>query len=191
MRFRSTCVALFLPLTVLFSGCGSSAPADTTAAAAISGAFNDADVVFAQSMIPHHQQAVEMANLALDSDRKASAPVKELAKKIQRAQQPEIDVMTTWLTSWGKPIEMDHSSMDHGAMEGMMSADEMASLEKATESPFDTVWLTMMIRHHEGAVTMSKTVAGKGESPEVQTLAASIISAQEAEIAEMKTMLAP
>ncbi len=170
------------------------AAASETGAAATSGDFNDADVTFAQGMIPHHQQAVEMAVLALDPARKAGGNVSELAKRIQGAQGPEIELMTQWLTSWGKPVEMagemegmDHSNMD--GMAGMMTAEEMTELEATSAAAFDTTWTEMMIRHHEGALTMAKDVQSAGQNAAVKELAGKIITGQTAEIQEMQTLL--
>lgn len=177
------------------------APEETVASDAT---FNDGDVSFAQGMIPHHRQAVEMAIIALDPARKAGQKVKDLATQIQNAQGPEIELMTGWLTDWKKPVDamagMDHEGMDMAemaemqgmaGMEGMMSAEEMKGLEAATANEFDTSWLDMMVRHHEGAVTMSKTVLTDGKAPAVKELAGKIISAQEAEIAEMTQLVTP
>jgi uncharacterized protein (DUF305 family) len=211
MRARMLISVSLLSAATLLSACGGSssdsATADTQVVASDAAAsetssdsaesaatFNDADVLFAQNMIPHHQQAVEMAVIALDDARGASAGLKELATRIQGAQQPEIDLMTGWLTAWGKeemPSEdmegMDHSSM--GGMEGMMTAEEMTSLESATGASFDKAWMEMMVRHHEGAVAMAKTVKTDGTSAEVKDLAGKIIVAQEAEITEMNTAI--
>lgn len=163
------------------------------ASSAVSAAkFNDADVIFAQNMIPHHQQAVEMADMALVKTRGASAVVTDLASRIRGAQQPEIELMTSWLDSWGKNVAesmegMDHSSME--AMEGMMSADQMASLESESGEAFDRAWLNMMVEHHKGAVVMAETVIGEGSNPQVRDLAEKIIAAQKAEITEMSSAL--
>src|SRR5688572_8302464 len=99
------------------SGMNRSGAAPSVAASAV-GTFNDADVTFAQSMIPHHQQAVQMAAMA--DGRAAGSEVKELAGKVQRAQQPEIDTMTAWLTAWGKPAPMPSMSMGSGVEHGSM-----------------------------------------------------------------------
>lgn len=170
------------------------AAADTIAADA---AFNAGDVTFAQGMIPHHEQAVEMAVIALDPARGAGSDVTDLAKRIQGAQGPEIELMTGWLSEWGQSVDgMEGHSMegmdtaDMPGMEGMMTADEMTGLEAATGPAFDKLWLEMMVRHHEGAVAMSKTVETDGKAAVVKELAGKIVSAQEAEIAEMKQLLA-
>ena len=176
-----------------------STPADAVAADTIAAdaAFNAGDVTFAQGMIPHHQQAVEMATIALDPARAASAEVKDLATRIQGAQDPEIQLMTGWLSEWGQPVDgMGAMSMegmemaDMPGMEGMMTADEMTGLEAATGPAFDKLWLGMMVRHHQGAVAMSKTANTNGKAAVVKDLAAKIVSAQEAEIAEMQKLLA-
>jgi uncharacterized protein (DUF305 family) len=190
MRFRYVAFIVALTSSAMLTACGSSAEPNAAA-------FNDADVSFAQNMIPHHKQAVEMADIALKVSSGASIEVADLAKRIQGAQQPEIDVMSGWLKTWGKESApttemddmegMDHSSMS--GMEGMMSAEEMASLQSATGLAFDTAWMQMMVRHHEGAVAMAKQVQSAGSNAEVKALAAKIIVAQEAEISEMKATL--
>lgn len=170
------------------------AAADTNAADA---AFNADDVTFAQGMIPHHQQAVEMSTIALDPARNAGAKVKDLASRIQGAQDPEIELMTGWLKEWGQPVDgmggmsTEGTNMaDMDGMEGMMTAEEMTGLEAATGPAFDKLWLEMMVRHHQGAVAMSKTVETDGRAAVVRELAGKIVSAQEAEIAEMKQLMA-
>ena len=162
----------------------------TTGAGAAAAEFNDADVEFAQGMIGHHEQAVEMAEIALDPSREARPEVIDLATRIQAAQDPEIDLMTSWLNAWGQPVEMD-TSEGHNMedMEGMMSAEEMDGLAGLTGSEFDTMWLEMMIRHHEGAISQSETVKAEGSNPEVLALAEQIITAQQGEISEMSALL--
>jgi uncharacterized protein (DUF305 family) len=154
----------------------------TSAASANAAAFNDADVAFAQMMIPHHKQAVEMAAMA--DGRASSAGVKDLAVKIKAAQQPEIDTMTQWLTTWGKPTEM--SGMQH---DGMMSDADMAKMMEAKGAAFDKQFLTMMIAHHEGAITMAKDEIAKGSNTDAKTLAGKIVADQQAEITSMQGML--
>lgn len=155
-----------------------------------SAAFNDADETFAQSMIPHHEQAVEMATLALDPRANASPEVKLLAEGVQAAQAPEIAQMKQWLTAWGAPMEMDTmDGHDMAAMDGMMSNDDMTALGEASGTSFDTMWLEMMIRHHEGAIAMANTVKSSGADPQVETLADAIIAGQQAEIDKMQALL--
>ncbi|MDX3106687.1 DUF305 domain-containing protein [Nonomuraea angiospora] len=166
----------------------SSAPAATTASASPAAAFNDADVMFAQMMIPHHQQAVEMADLA--GTRAADKEVKELAAKIKAAQDPEIQTMKGWLTAWGKP--MPSEGMDHGMghdMPGMMSEEDMKKLEAAKGGAFDRQFAELMIAHHNGAIEMARTEQAQGSNAEAKELAKTIETAQQAEVAQLREIL--
>lgn len=154
------------------------------------GAHNAQDVSFAQGMIPHHQQALEMARLA--SSRASSARVKKLAAGIEKAQDPEISTMTGWLKAWGEEVPMSGMEMDHSrhsGMAGMMSAEDMAALKQATGKDFDTMFLTMMTGHHKGAVEMATTEKTKGEYGPATGMADDIVTAQNAEIKEMSRLL--
>ena len=191
--------------TIVFAACGddddSGTPATTAAPASSEGGpggstagtadFNDADVEFAQGMIAHHEQAVEMAEIALDPTRAASPEVVDLATRIQGAQDPEIQLMTSWLAEWDRPLVMDTSDgHDMESMDGMMSAEEMDELATLTGADFDTMWMEMMIRHHEGAITQSEEIRTAGSNADVLALADQIIAAQQGEIAEMQQLLA-
>ena len=176
------------------SGHGATPPASAAApsgSAAPGAQFTDADVTFGQMMIVHHQQAVEMAQLA--ADRADSAEVTSLAGKIEQTQQPEIDTMTGWLSAWGQPTAAPdgggHGS-GHESMPGMMSQADMAKLAEAKGAAFDKQFLTMMIAHHEGAMTMAKEEVAQGANPEAKALAGKIVADQQAEIVEMKQLLA-
>ncbi|MBT3165633.1 DUF305 domain-containing protein [Streptomyces sp. Vc74B-19] len=167
----------------------SSAPASASASASASqGQHNAADAAFAKGMIPHHRQAVEMADLA--PDRAQSAEVKKLAADIKKAQDPEIKTLSGWLTSWGEEVPaegaMDHSMHDMG---GMMTAEEMTELENASGKAFDTAFMEMMIKHHEGAVEMAKTEQADGAYGPATKMAGEIISSQSAEIEQMNELL--
>lgn len=150
---------------------------------------NAADIRFAQEMIPHHRQAVEMA--ALVPSHSTDPRVQDLAARIQQAQDPEITAMTGWLQAWGAPVPEDtgHSGMDHGSMPGMMTDEDMAELEAAQGTEFDRMWLQMMIAHHEGAVQMARTELAEGSNQQARTLAQQIIDTQQAEIQQMQSML--
>ncbi|MEV5434536.1 DUF305 domain-containing protein [Streptomyces sp. NPDC052682] len=167
------------------AGAGAAASADASA-----GAHNAQDVSFAQGMIPHHRQALEMARLA--DGRASSGKVKDLAARIEKAQDPEIRTMTGWLKAWGEDVPEPSSGMDHSAhagMPGMMGGQDMAMLEKASGEAFDTMFLTMMVEHHEGAVEMATTEQDKGRYGPAKAMADDIVTAQTAEIAEMKKLL--
>ncbi len=165
-----------------------------TAEASASTEFNDADVVFAQSMIPHHNQAVEMAEIALTSEAGASAEIQALATQIQGAQDPEVAQMTSMLEGWGQPMDMEGmDGMEEmegmASMDGMMSAEDMAVLTSVNGPEFDVAWATAMIAHHEGAVGMAQIVKAAGSNPEVLALAEAIIAGQQIEIDQMKAMI--
>ncbi|MFI7065164.1 DUF305 domain-containing protein [Kribbella sp. NPDC050124] len=161
------------------------APTSATTAAA---EFNDADVTFATQMIPHHQQAVQMASMA---GYQATTPeVKQLALAIKAAQDPEIKLMSGWLTKWGKPVPSpEHGEHGGDEMPGMMTEDEMSELGKQKGSMFDRMWVQMMIKHHQGAVAMAKTEQTAGKDPAATALAKKIETDQNREIATMKRLL--
>lgn len=168
---------------LILAACGNSD--DNTAATTT---FNQADVTFAQQMIPHHRQAVEMAELA---DSKTQSPeVKALAVDIKDAQGPEIKTMTDWLNEWSEPVPDDMAGMDHGdSMPGMMSTQEMDKLKAMSGKEFDEAFLTMMIGHHEGTVEMAQTELEDGKSLDAIELAEEVQSTQKAEIDTMKKQL--
>lgn len=197
MTTRTILGAVLAVLAMFATGCGSSderttAGSHTSAGAIVATPHNDADVAFARQMIPHHEQAVEMAELV---DGRTSEPtVVDLAHRIREAQAPEIHTMTAWLTSWGAPLTsgtttmpgMDHSGHD---MPGGMTDEQMATLRAAKDVEFDRQWLTMMIVHHQGAVEMAKTELAAGDNTDAKALAQKIIDAQESEIREMQVLL--
>jgi len=179
-----------LLLAVALESCGgssSSNPSDTSVV--VSADFNDDDVMFAQMMIPHHEQAIEMSDIALDPTVMAGDVVKNLALKIKAAQDPEIQQMTGFLSLWNKSLTMDES-MDHSdMMSGMLSAEELSRLSTLRGADFDRAWLKGMIAHHEGAVEMAEAVLKDGVNTAVRELADAIIKGQEAEIAEMRNLI--
>ncbi|HPE12792.1 MAG TPA: DUF305 domain-containing protein [Actinomycetota bacterium] len=153
--------------------------------------FNQADVDFAQGMIPHHAQAIEMADMAIaQSD---SAEVTDLAERIRAAQDPEIEQLTTWLEDWGQDVPDREMSMDHDmgdmSMDGMMTQDQMGEMAAATGAEFDRMFLEMMIVHHEGAVSMAEDEVANGKYEPAIEMAQSIIDGQSAEIDEMNQLL--
>ncbi|GGL01064.1 DUF305 domain-containing protein [Nocardia jinanensis] len=192
-----------LTAAVVLTGCGDDNPdtspatdtattspvASGAATESVAGNHNQADIRFAQEMIPHHRQAVEMA--ALVPSHSSDPEVNDLAARIQRAQDPEIATMAGWLQAWGvaTPEGGEHSGMGHATMPGMMTDEQMAQLEAARGPEFDRMWLTMMIAHHEGAVRMADTELAEGANPDAEALAQRIIDAQQAEIQQMQDML--
>ncbi|TCN35609.1 uncharacterized protein (DUF305 family) [Kribbella orskensis] len=162
--------------------------AGQTTSTAPAGDFNEADVTFSTQMIPHHQQAVQMASMA--GYTAITPEVKELATAIKAAQDPEIKTLSGWLTTWGKPVPTpshgDHSSNE---MPGMMTEDELSDLGNAKGAMFDRMWTQMMIEHHQGAVTMAKTEQTSGKNAEAVALAQKIETDQNREIATMQRLL--
>ena len=197
-RTQVLAVVAAFAATLAVSSCGTAAredpredqglPASATSAEQMA-AHNADDVMFAQMMIPHHQQAVELA--AMVPDRSTNPDVLALATKIAGAQQPEINTMKALLLQWDvDPNEMSHESGHAGmAMAGMVDDATMVKLDNLKGTDFDTLWLQSMISHHEGAIAMAKTEIADGKSADMVTLAGSIVTAQQAEIDQMKQML--
>ena len=146
--------------------------------------FSGADLMFADMMIPHHQQAIEMSTLA--ETQTTNPEVLELAAQIKAAQQPEIEQMQAWLDAAEQPIGgMDHSGH---AMGGMLTLEQMQELAAASGPEFDRLYLEGMIQHHEGAIQMTRMIENSS-NPEVKKLAEDIIRTQTAEIEQMREML--
>ncbi|MGW4699996.1 DUF305 domain-containing protein [Streptomyces sp. NPDC004285] len=166
---------------------GASASATAPGAeAGAPGAFNDADVTFAQMMIPHHEQALEMAELA--GGRAEDPEVKKLVAAIERAQDPEIRKMRAWLKGWGRP----ESAEGHGAghsMSGMMSDQDMKDLAAVKGKAFDRKFAELMIAHHDGAVTMAKDEQRDGRNATAVKLADDVVRTQSAEVAQLRKIL--
>ncbi|HUR08273.1 MAG TPA: DUF305 domain-containing protein [Nonomuraea sp.] len=160
---------------------GMSSAAPVAATAAGSPSANDADVMFTQMMIPHHEQAVEMAGLA--SSRVRDGQVKELAAKIKADQEREIHTMKGWLTAWGKPEMSVH--MGH-EMPGLLSEKVMKQLKSAKGQEFDLLFVQGMIAHHNGAVAMARTEQADGAHPEVKKMAAHMVIHQRSEVGQLQ-----
>ncbi|WP_336708365.1 DUF305 domain-containing protein [Oerskovia sp. USHLN155] len=190
-------IGLTLGSTLVLAGCadagdgadmeghdmGNGSPSQDTGADA-AGA-NDADVMFAQMMIPHHEQALVMSRIVLDTEGVDPAVV-DLATRIESAQEPEIATMEGFLDEWGAEPMGDHSGHE---MDGMLSEAEIQALEAADAATVSRLFLEGMIAHHEGAVDMAKAEIADGENAEALALAQEIIDAQESEIAEMQDLL--
>lgn len=173
------------------SGMAGTAAPSSSAGAAATGPHNAADVEFATSMIPHHAQAIEMANLVLQ--RTDNDQVKDLATRIEGAQSPEIATLSGWLTGWGEPVPDASTSMAGGMSmqgNGMMSDEDMQALESAPKSTVDVLFLTQMSEHHAGAIAMAEDEIASGANPQAKALAESIKKSQTAEVSEMKTLKA-
>jgi len=201
---RCTALLTVVALSLGLAACGDDADGGGNASdertASNGDVFNDADVVFATDMIPHHAQAIEMVTLA--DTRTLDPEVKQLADSIRDAQSPEVETMVDWLTAWGEEVpetSLDHAnaghdmddmpSMESSDMPGMMSSDDLEALAEASDGEFQDMWLEMMMEHHQGAVEMAKTEQAEGKYPDAVSLAESIETAQLAEIEQIKQLL--
>ena len=142
------------------------------------------DAMFLQMMIPHHEQAVDMSDLALSTSK--DADILKLAKQIKEAQAPEIIKMQGWLTDAGLSEDPGHSMGD--GMGGMLSDSELSALKGSTGKAFDRLFLTGMIAHHEGAIHMVMMIENSPNS-EIKNLGQAIVKSQSAEINLMKELL--
>lgn len=201
MRTRTAIAALVVSLAVAGAACGGddgAATTETTAADEASEDHNETDVEFAQMMIPHHRQAVEMAELA--PGRAADPQLIDLGDRVLQAQDPEIERMTQWLEAWGADVPGEESEgdgmdrMDMGSETTMagdeMGAEDMAALEAASGTEFDRMFAEMMIEHHRGAIEMANDEIENGQAADAIALAEDIVTAQQAEITELEEFLA-
>jgi len=198
--------AAALAMVAALSSCGSTShdehaghhPASASQSADHNADHNAADVAFAQGMLPHHRQAVDMA--AMVPSRTTNPDVRMMATHISWDQQAEILTMTGMLAQWGEPVATDHPEhggmtmpgmpgMVDGVMPGMVDDATMTQLKSLTGPAFDELWLTSMIDHHQGAVTMAHTEIADGQNPDAKKLAEMIITAQQREIAQMNNLV--
>jgi uncharacterized protein (DUF305 family) len=155
--------------------------------------FTPADVKFMQGMIHHHAQAVDMTQLL--TTRTNSDDMKKLALRIELSQNDEMKMMRRWLEVRGQEIPGEHAHHMPGApmMPGMLTADEMARLAAAKGTEFDRLFLTGMIKHHAGAITMVEELfatPGAGQDSEIYAFASDVDADQRMEIDRMGAMLA-
>lgn len=198
-RSRTARILLAAGLALVLAACGGGD--DPTVSSGASGAevdgisteFNDTDVAFVTDMVPHHEGALEMAELA--DSRAESAEVKDLAGRIVAAQDPEIERLQAMAEAWevelgdgGMEGMEGMEGMDHGG--GMDMSGDVDALTPLSGAAFDREFLTRMIAHHESAIEMSETELAEGQNPQAKELAQEIIDAQRAEIEEMRGLLA-
>ena len=193
LRRRAAAAVALVATAVTLSSCSTSTSPDRGAASSATGqpAAHDADdVMFAQMMIPHHEQALELA--ALVPDRSIDPAVIALAAKIAAEQQPEISGMKALLLQW----EVDPNAAAHGsghagmAMAGMVDDATMVKLGTLTGAEFDALWLQSMINHHRGAIEMARVEIANGRNADMITMARNIAADQQAEVDQMTPMLA-
>ena len=192
VHIRATAALIALTTATVVSSCATAGREDHSVHASATSteqvAAHDADdVQFAQLMIPHHEQAIELA--AMVPDRSTNPDVVALAAKIAGEQQPEISTMKALLQQWNVKPESHESGHAGMAMEGMVDDATMVKLDSLKGADFDTLWLQSMISHHQGAIGMAKTEIADGKSADLVTLAKNIVTAQQAEIDQMKQIL--
>jgi Uncharacterized protein conserved in bacteria len=204
VKYRRVDIVLgaFVAPALLLIAAGVSTAAAQTPLAVRAGSpkYTAADVQFMQGMIGHHAQAVVMANMAPTHG--ASAQVALFCRKILRSQADEIELMQGWLRDRGEPVpdpKDPHAGMDMSMpghemlMPGMLTAEQLAALDRARGTEFDRLFLTDMIQHHQGALTMVATLfdsPGAGQTPEIFGFATGVDADQRAEIVRMQAMLA-
>ena len=164
-------LALFI-LAALLTGCATGDSSNTS--------FSADDQMFAAMMIPHHEQAIQMSELALLNT--TNPEILALATEIKAAQGPEIEQMK----SWGSSKMGSHAG--HMMDEGMLTDDEMAQLKEARGAEFDRLFLEGMIKHHQGAIQMADMIIDS-VNEEAALLGKNIVDSQSAEIERMRQLL--
>jgi uncharacterized protein (DUF305 family) len=145
--------------------------------------YTGADIMFLQMMIPHHQQAVDISNLAMKTSK--DTELLALAKKIAADQAVEIIQMKAWLKDAGAGTDMGHSMEGMG---GMLNDAELSALNAETGTKFDILWLKGMTGHHDGAIHMT-TMIRDASNPDIKAFGEKVITDQTAQIEQMKVML--
>lgn len=187
---------------IALSACGSDAPdtsaapaetqaavatetaaATATEASAAATSYNDVDVRFAQGGLGHHAQAVELAEIALDPKAAAQPEILGLGKAIT-APSPEFDAVEALLTKWAKPLELSKEEM--AKMDGMATPETVDALAAATGTEFNTMFLSTLVKHHEGAIKMAEKVLSEGTDPELKPIAQKLLEMRTTELVAIK-----
>ena len=182
---RITALIAAVITTALVSSCQESSPSREGP----STEHNAADVTFAQKMIPHHQQALDMA--AMVPLRTTNRKLIVFAKHVALDQQAEIETLQGLLTQWGESAAPDHMEHDGMGMDGMVDAATMKKLPTLKGEAFDELWLTAMISHHQGAIAMAQPEVAQGKNPTAVKTAQIILEWQQFEIGQMHAMRGP
>ena len=177
-RLLALCAAL-LAIVMTLTACGDDSTKSTEP-------HNKADVTFAQHMIPHHEQAVQMSDIILGKQG-IDPRVVNLANEIKAAQGPEIQQMQSWLSQWGEPTT---AAASHHSMPGMVPDQAMAALRDAQGAEASKLFLNNMIGHHKGAIAMAQDEIKSGQYPPAVAMAHSIVTSQQKEITDLQGLLA-
>jgi uncharacterized protein (DUF305 family) len=189
---RTTLITALIAAALALAACSNDAdPADMPMGHSSAGDFNEADVMFAQGMIPHHQQAIDMSDMILAKEG-IHPEVTALAEQIKAAQQPEIDTMNRWLSAWGRDMDagVEDGGGHHGGEGGIMTEEQMRQLDHARGRDGQRLFLEGMIQHHQGAIQMAETEIEDGNNEEATNLAKQIAETQQQEIETMQELLA-
>ena len=146
--------------------------------------LSGADVMFLQMMIPHHQQAVDISNLALAKSK--DSELIALATNIRDEQKSEITQMKLWLSQANADLDMGHSMGD--SMGGMLTEVELKDLDAATGTEFDLLWLKGMTNHHDGALHMT-TMIKDASNVDIKLFGENVVTAQTAQNKQMNLMI--
>lgn len=188
MRLKRAITTIFIAIVALsLSGCsnGSNMGMDHEGhSTEASGDLSSDEIMFLQMMIPHHQQAIDISDLALTKS--ADSELLALAKNIRDEQSAEIVKMKAWLEAAGAGLDPGHS-MGHG-MGGMLSDSELAALKSATGKSFDVLWLKAMTGHHDGAIDMAAMIEN-AKSAEIKSFGEGIVASQSAQNKAMAAMI--
>ena len=161
--------------------------------------FSSTDVGFAQDMNAHHRQAIEMAGIALDPSVRAAKKVANLASEITATDNPEIQLMTHWLTTFGQPATADTTMTSNSVLTSteatatvgiteMISTRDLSALRTLKGAEFDKTWIETMIRQHQAVLTSANTEIAHGTNPDAINLARNIITEQDAQIVELNAL---
>ena len=184
MRLKRAIATIFIAILALsLSGCASTETKDSmhNHASQAAGDLSSDDVMFLQMMIPHHQQAIDISDLALTKS--ADSELLALAKNIRDEQAAEIVKMKAWLEEANASSHSDSHSMD-----GMLSDSELAALKKASGKSFDVLWLKAMTGHHTGAIDMAAMIENP-KSAEIKSFGQGIVASQSAQNKAMAAMI--
>lgn len=188
MPINRAITTIFIAILALsLSGCASPSNKGMDHEGHSSGASGDLssdEIMFLQMMIPHHQQAIDISDLALTIS--ADPELLALAKDIRDEQAAEIVTMKAWLDAAGADLDPGHS-MGHG-MGGMLSDSELAALKAATGKSFDLLWLKGMTGHHDGAIDMAAMIEN-ATNADIKSFGQAIVTAQSAQNKQMAAMI--
>ncbi|WJV44738.1 DUF305 domain-containing protein [Streptomyces flavofungini] len=203
MPRRAAPVAVLASVAIVLGGCGgdggtNDSTSDTRASVTAQGRqHNRADVTFTQRMVPHHRQAIEMAEMARTHT--TSTEIKAFAAKVEHVRTAELATMCAWLEKWGEEIPRGTGARDdparghdregHHDARGMTHQERMRHLDGTHDAEFDRSFLTMMTDHHQGAIDQARAVKSTGAHAATKALADTVISTRSAEIARMKAMM--